>query len=248
MNRLEPSSPQPLESDYAPSPTQTASAPTAPLWTGEAHPEIAMFVPMHYEPNYAYPLLVWLHGAGDDQRRLRQIMPHVSTRNYAAVAPKLPPAALTQRGDSAWSRGAAESLLRAETRVFQAIEGAESRLHVAGHRVFLVGWGSGGSLALRIALLYPNRFAGVASLGGPFPHGGRPLQRLDQVRSLPLLLACGRGSRGYDEPAVCRDLRLMHTAGICVTLRQYPVGDELTTKMLADLNHWVMAQICPQAA
>ena len=44
------------------------------------------FAPLHYEANYAYPLLIWLHGGGDSERQLRRIMPHISLRNYVAVA------------------------------------------------------------------------------------------------------------------------------------------------------------------
>ena len=48
----------------------------------------ALFAPMHYESNYAYPLIVWLHGANDDERQLKRIMPFVSLRNYVAVSPR----------------------------------------------------------------------------------------------------------------------------------------------------------------
>src|SRR5262245_28959832 len=44
--------------------------------------------PLHYERNYAYPLVVWLHGAGDDERQVTNVMPLVSSRNYAAVGPR----------------------------------------------------------------------------------------------------------------------------------------------------------------
>src|SRR4051812_48611222 len=47
-----------------------------------------LFAPLHYEANYGYPLLVWLHGGGDSERQLRRIMPHISLRNYVAVAPR----------------------------------------------------------------------------------------------------------------------------------------------------------------
>ena len=47
-----------------------------------------LFVPLHYEPNYAYPLIVWLHGAQDDERQLKRVMPFISLRNYVAVAPR----------------------------------------------------------------------------------------------------------------------------------------------------------------
>ena len=45
-----------------------------------------LFVPMHYEPNYSYPLIVWLHGDGRDQNEMLKYMPSVSTRNYVALA------------------------------------------------------------------------------------------------------------------------------------------------------------------
>ena len=55
-------------------------------------------------------------------------------------------------------------------------------------------------------------------------------------------------SRSYPAAQVCNELRLFHSAGLCVTLRQYPCGDELTTLMLADMNRWIMEQVCPSAA
>src|SRR4051794_5650794 len=48
----------------------------------------ALFTPLHYERNYAYPLIVWLHGPGDDERQLKRIMPLVSMRNYGAAGPR----------------------------------------------------------------------------------------------------------------------------------------------------------------
>ena len=45
-----------------------------------------LLVPQHYERNYAYPLLIWLHDTGGDERQLREIMPLVSLRNYVSLA------------------------------------------------------------------------------------------------------------------------------------------------------------------
>src|SRR5207249_1092134 len=47
-----------------------------------------LFTPLHYEPNYAYPLIVWLHADGEDEQVLGRIMADVSLRNYVAVAPR----------------------------------------------------------------------------------------------------------------------------------------------------------------
>jgi phospholipase/carboxylesterase len=206
----------------------------------------AYFAPLHYESNYAYPLLVWLPGASDDERQLSRIMPHVSMRNFVAVAPRR--TRCSARSASSQKLAGSESvevLQVAERQVFEAIELAQRRFHVAPQRIFVAGMAEGGSAALRVGLMHPQRFAGAASLGGPFPDGDRPLRLLDEARSLPLLLATGRASQRYDETRVCHDLRLLHTAGMSVTLRQYACGDHLTTQMLADLNRWMMGVICP---
>ena len=48
----------------------------------------ALFAPLHYTSGYAYPLIVWLHGPGGDERQLMRIMPPISMQNYVAVAPR----------------------------------------------------------------------------------------------------------------------------------------------------------------
>ena len=43
------------------------------------------FVPVHYEANYRYPLIVWLHSNGYNENQIDHVMPHISTRNYMAT-------------------------------------------------------------------------------------------------------------------------------------------------------------------
>jgi phospholipase/carboxylesterase len=206
----------------------------------------ALFAPLHYESNYAYPLLVWLHGSGDSEVQLRRIMPLVSMRNYVAIAPRgvANGAESTGRDGYSWQQSE-EHVMVAGARVERCIRLARKRFHVASDRIFLAGYAEGGSMALRLALTQPDRFAGTASLGGAFPTGNCPLRRLNDVRRLPLLLATGRDSVKYNQQQVVGDLRLLHSAGMSLTLRQYPCGDELTTTMLADLDRWMMQLVCP---
>jgi phospholipase/carboxylesterase len=202
----------------------------------------SLFAPHHYEPNYAYPLLVWLHGPGDDERELCRIMPHLSTQNYVAVGPRgCCPTPETDLGFD-WCQDA-DCIDEAEQRVFESIELARARYHVATEHVFLGGYECGGTMALRIGLQHPDRFAGVLSIGGPFPTGFAPLARLRQVRHLPLLIAQGKESVVYPLQVTCDELRLFHAAAMHVTLRQYPCSDELTTQMLSDMNVWMMEQV-----
>jgi phospholipase/carboxylesterase len=202
----------------------------------------AVFAPLHYEPNYAYPLVVWLHGPDDNETQLRRIMPLISLRNYVAVSPR--GTLETRRSDSGkvgytW-RQSEPDVVAAEQRVFDSIALAEKKFNIGQRRIFLAGYDCGGTMAFRIAHNHPQRFAGIVSLGGAFPSDRAPLRRLVEARRLPVFLTCGRDSLKYPSDKVCENLRLFHTAGIDISLRQYPCGQEITTNMLSDLDRWMM--------
>lgn len=246
MNRIQTS---PAETQQSVSSPETHEAPTAVAAArySPAHERapFACFVPLHYEPNYAYPLLVWLHGARDGEGQLKRIMPLVSMRNYVAVAPRGPrELTIDDRTAYTWRQSEADIVL-AEQRVGECVAAARRNFHVRPDRVFLAGFDCGGTMAFRLALRQPERYAGVASLCGAFPSGRAPLGRYAEARRLPLFLTCGRDSAAYPPEQVCRDLRLFHSAGMSIALRQYPCGQELMSRMLCDLDRWIMDQILP---
>jgi phospholipase/carboxylesterase len=216
----------------------------ASISTGSLDFDHALFAPLHYTPGYAYPLIVWLHGNGSDERQLQRIMPMLSMQNFLAVAPR----GLAMDAEKAnvahfgWRQDSG-AIEQAEHRVFECIDVACRKFHVAAHRVFLAGFDTGGTMALRLAMSHPQHFAGVLSLCGAFPTGGKPFGHLIAARHLAVLMATGRTSADYPAVRVCEDLRLLHTAGISVTLRQYPCGHELSPLMLADVNRWIVEQI-----
>jgi len=214
-----------------------------------------IFTPLHYEPGYSYPLVVWLHGSFCDERQLLRIMPLVSLRNYVAVAPRgvvLAPraGAISPSAEGVaygWSHEEPD-LQQAEQRIFDSIEMAFRRFNIASRRIFLAGFDTGGTMALRTAMNHPYKFAGVLSLGGCLPAGGAPLSRLSEARQLAVFLAAGRRSAIYGEQQVCDDVRLLHTAGMSITLRLYPCGHELSPQMLADVDRWIIEQITASTA
>ena len=212
-----------------------------PLVTAAARATLpqCLLVPQHYERNYAYPLLVWLHDTGSDERELRKIMPLVSLRNYVSLA--IRGTCQADRGFG-WSESAG-GILAAESQVAEAVAQARQRFHVHRERIFLTGAGAGGTMALRLALRAPEDYAGAASIGGCFPQGNSPLARLALARRSRLLIMHCRDSLTYPVKHVCDELALFHAAGMSVTLRQYPCGDELTTQMLRDLDVWLMEQV-----
>ena len=220
------------------------------LFTTSSHDTMhSLFAPLHYTPSYSYPLIVWLHGRGSDERQLVRVMPLVSMQNYLAVAPrgtliaadKSPPAP-PEKECFGW-RQSEEAVQQAEQRIFDSIDIVRQKFHIHQRRIFLAGFDCGGTMAFRVAMNHPSRFAGVLSLGGQFPSGRTPLAKLTEARRLPVFLAAGRNSATYMPMAVCDDLRLLHAAGLSITLRQYPCGHELPPQMLGDMNRWIMEQI-----
>jgi phospholipase/carboxylesterase len=241
MNRIQPEIELNVES-LLPSPIVAAAAaePSADLESTHC-----IFTPLHYERHYAYPLVVWLHGADGDEREVTKVMPLVSKRNYVGVGPRgtVGPDELRTFG---WSQEP-DHIVLAEQRVMAAVAAARRWLNIAPARIYLAGFGSGGTMAFRLALNQPHVFAGVASFGGLFPTTLRPLAQLHAARRLNLLLATGRDSQEYPQARVCDDLRLFHTAGLSICLRQYPCGDDLTTSMLSDMDRWIMDQLTAPA-
>jgi phospholipase/carboxylesterase len=210
----------------------------------EAHAR-TLVGPMHYEPNYAYPLIVWLHGSGNSERQLRRVMPLVSLRNYVSVAPRGTMAMSLTNIDASGYRWvqSPEQISRAEQRIWEAIAAAQESYNIRTDRIFIAGYECGGTMALRIATENANRFAGALSLGGPFPDQGSPLAKLHSARRLSLFIAACREGQYYPTDRVCDNLRLLHTAGMSLTLREYPGGDGLSPLMLADVDRWIMEQI-----
>jgi phospholipase/carboxylesterase len=166
-------------------------------------------------------------------------MPLVSLRNYVSLAVRGPAA---DRRGFGWPE-TADSIVTAEARIADAVSQARQKFNVHRDRIFLAGFGTGGTMALRLALRRPDRYAGAASLAGQFPAGHAPLSRLAAIRRSRLLIMHCRDSQAYPVDRVCQELALFHAAGLSVTLRQYPCGDELTTQMLSDLDVWVMEQV-----
>lgn len=236
MNRI-----QPLEAvTEAPLSATDPSLDWAVFQHDDGPTPCSLFAPLHYESNYAYPLLVWLHGPGGDERQLKKLMPLVSMRNYVGLG--IRGTAPNAGAGYTWIERP-DHVAHAEQRVLDAVDLARGRFHIHARRIYLAGFDVGGTLAFRLALANPDRFAGVLSVGGRFPRGQTPLARIAEARRIPLLLACGRDSLEYPTCQVCADLRLFHAAGMNVALRQYPCGHEIDTLMLADMDRWIMEQV-----
>jgi phospholipase/carboxylesterase len=232
----------------------------------------ARFVPQRYEPNYAYPLLVLLHGRGGDEQQMLRSMPALSWRNYVALGLRGPE--VVDRRDKAVGFGWGADFARPDRRpswpsgkesdveifrramsgstpdavdmleqgVFSAVRQVRRSLHVHSERIFLVGCGEGAAVAYRLGLTFPERFAGIVALNGWIPSGFRPLSRLKACRELRILVAHGQWNSRTPIERAQRDVAVLRAAGLRIAFQAYPFANRVTSPMLADVDTWLINQ------
>jgi phospholipase/carboxylesterase len=235
------------------------------------------FIPRQYEPNYAYPLLVLLHGRGGDEEQLVRAMPALSWRNYVGLGLR-GPELVTKRDrlvGFGWGgefeqperRRARQNLNlteaeivrrvlhdpepegvdRLEAGVFSAILQTRRLLHVHSERIFLVGCGEGAAVAYWLGLTFPERFAGVVAINGWLPVGLRPLGRVKACRDLPVLVVHGAWNAKVPLHDARQNVATLRAGGLRVAFQSYPSSHRLTNPMLSDVDTWLMGHCTEDA-
>jgi phospholipase/carboxylesterase len=202
---------------------------------------VRTFLPTGYEPRYPYPLLVFFHGQGGNEEQILRLAPRLSRRNYICISLR-GPLALGARRDGrlgfTWGEGGHDTLI--EEYMLRAVEQTRRNYHVHSERIYLAGFGDGGTLAYRLGLTFPERLAGVISLNGCMPRQGGPLLRLPEIRGLRIFIGHGIANAVVPLSLAKADARLLYSAGLAVAMHTYPATHRLHPDMLRDINRWII--------
>jgi phospholipase/carboxylesterase len=117
---------------------------------------VRVVTPMHYEPGYAYPALVWLPGEEETEHDAAAWIERVSDRNCIGVG--LRPAMFESR------TGGVESGLN---RFRQVLRCVEASMHLHPSRRFVAGMGRNARVAIEWLLRRPEWFAGAVVIDAP---------------------------------------------------------------------------------
>lgn len=134
-----------------------------PLETVQHSDEIEgkLYIPDGYEPNYAYPLLIWLNTHAD----IADIMNGLSTRNYLALAYNWTDLANQHISTNLSAQG----YLCEDHPLARSIRTVRQQLNIHSERIYLAGHDESATLALDLLLHQPEWFAGAICLQGGFP-------------------------------------------------------------------------------
>jgi phospholipase/carboxylesterase len=202
--------------------------------------DVCVYVPQSYEPNYAYPLIVWLHGDGGSEDDLAEVMPQISEQNYLGLSFRgpLPAKGELPRGFR-WlhsSRAVTDFL----GSMHETVCLFRREYHIHSERIFLAGFGGGATLAVQLLLGRPEWFGGAIALGGRFSVDQLPLARFRDLGGKTVLVGAGARDSQVSIAEAMGAGRLLHSAGMNVTTRLYEGGHELTPEILGYVNHWLM--------
>lgn len=209
--------------------------------TGRTH---SIYLPEHYEAGYAYPLVVWFHGDGSSEAEVSSVMPNISERNYIGLA---------LRGNVATGQGfgwsiSGDDLQKLTDDVESLVLALRRQYHIHSERIYLAGFGSGASAAMELILQKPEWFGGAACFCGSFQELQISQQRFRNLRNKRVLLATSANSRSSKVGEIVAAGRLLYSSGMQIGTRVYQdAGTAPSNKMLSDINHWLMDDVCSVA-
>ena len=204
---------------------QESTRSTEPRW----------FIPLHYEPEYRYPLIAWLDMT-NQPLSLASAMAGISMRNHCAVAP----------GNSAFTTGWSDSAATAISGISNLLQQAQRRLSVHPQRLFIVQ--REGSLTETLALLdHPQApaVAGLIWITSAPEIAGRILPT-QTTRQLPLAICIP--DRTIAIEATLRTQRVLHAMGhdpIVLVSSERPA---FLANALPNVNRWIMEKVTGQSS
>jgi phospholipase/carboxylesterase len=205
------------------------------------------FLPVHYEPNYAYPLIVYLHAHGCNEEQVLRYAPHMSRRNYISISLRGMHATMIKKNlkhKNAYTWGPDGSCdAMVEDYIFNAIEKTQDSYNINLNRVFLAGFCEGATLAYRMGFQYPEKFAGILALNGHLPRHQAPLWRVQALKNLPVFMGHGIANSVVTSRSAEKDRDSMILAGMNPFWRTYGTNHRIHAEMLRDANTWIMDKI-----
>jgi phospholipase/carboxylesterase len=208
---------------------------------------VRTFLPTGYEPNYPYPLVVFLHRDGGNDDQVLRMAPRVSRRNYICISLRGPqPMGLRADGRLAFGWGEeGEYDDFVEEYLMRAVDITRRSYHVHSERIYIAGIEEGATQAFRIGQRMPEKLAGIISLNGtlPTPDENGPLFSSPECRQLRVLMCHGTQNENIRIDRSESDRNTLYAANMEVSYETYQTNHKLHPHMLRDMNRWIMGNV-----
>jgi len=245
----------------APGAAASPADPELPVW---AVPRMApmrtqgsylVLLPPGYDPARAYPLVVLLHGSGDNEQAFGKVVTLLGRDGviYLALRAPMPAMDVTARlgrpSFSAWPfdrpEGAPEWAVARRDYVdwiFDAVADARKAYKIEGDKVSLYGFSQGGGMAVTAALMRPDLVRSVfAEAGSPPPASALTPQALQRAKTAGVTFRLGHGTEDAVLPPAGSEAlsRRLTEAGIASEARLFPGAHTITAEEGAWARAWI---------
>jgi phospholipase/carboxylesterase len=189
------------------------------------------------------PTVVALHGHGAHGQDLLGLAPHLAGGRVMMLCPQaefaLAPGAYTWFHRDGEAQRTVEEFERVGTALRGFIDEMVPRCGGDPARTVVLGFSQGGTLAYRLGLAEPRRWAGVAALSTYFPDDIAATVDREAVADVPLLVQHGTHDQmiAIQRAQASRDL--LQTIGAQPRYLEYPMQHEISRESLTDLSAWL---------
>ncbi|MBL8448276.1 MAG: PHB depolymerase family esterase [Zoogloeaceae bacterium] len=137
-----------------------------------------LFIPPGARAGHPLPLVVLLHGCGQDAAAFAAATRAAAAARAGGFAVLLPEQSTSANPQRCWNWFRPEPIVAGEAGILLAIVDHVCRLHhLRNDAVFAIGLSAGGAMAMVLGLAFPERFRAVASHSGAVPLSARtPVQ------------------------------------------------------------------------
>lgn len=192
-------------------------------------------IPQNYDASKKYPLFVYLHGSGEDDRRVLAYKKR-TPGNFIELAP--------------YGRGTSTcySIDNAQTDIQEAIDDVISNYSVDTSKIVLAGFSMGGYGVYRTFYEHPDRFKALAVFSG-HPDlannwglkGAHPNfldeKNLEKFADVPIFIFHGTQDRNCPYEVTQQLVKKLEHAGAKVSFYTQDIGHEAPPKKIADNFH-----------
>jgi poly(3-hydroxybutyrate) depolymerase len=200
-----------------------------------------LFVPPDYESERAYPLVVFLHGAGErGTNNTSQVAVHIDNLINATQSPQYTSFLVAPQTQSDWGSNLSVSL------VDGILTEIEENYSIDATRLYITGLSMGGFGTFDQLYYFPERFAAAAPLSGGVPSGLAD-EMAAVIKDIPIWVQHGAQDTVVSVSLSQNIVIALYNAGASPLYTEYPNrGHNIWSYVYADQNNkfypWMFSQ------
>lgn len=189
------------------------------------------------------PTVVALHGHGAHGMDLLGLAPYLAGGRVLMLCPQaefeIGPGSYTWFNRPPDGQRSVDEVERVTAALRTFIDKAVPRAGGDPSRMVVLGFSQGGTLAYRLGLGEPRRFAGIAALSTYFPDDLTAAIDRDHIADVPLLIQHGTEDPQIEVARARTSRDLLMTLGARPEYHEYPMRHEIAGPSLGDLGAWL---------